>query len=291
MSAAIDLTGQKFSRLFVVMRYAGERYTEYICLCDCGEYVTVIGKNLKRQTTRSCGCLQRELFAEYNSTRKITKPKTKKTICAKCGKERFVNSICKNCRTLYDKAYYEKHNVRMRKEHSAQGKLYYAANKDKINTRRKAYEKANKCKVIIRDKARHAIYYMKNKKRLHAQRNQRRRTFSGVRLRANMSAAIYSSLKNGKANRSWLKLVDYTIPQLKKHLEKQFTEGMAWNNYGKDGWELDHIIPITVFNFTTPEHRDFKRCWALKNLQPLWSKTNRTKSAKLTKHFQPSLLI
>jgi hypothetical protein len=23
-----------------------------------------------------------------------------------------------------------------------------------------------------------------------------------------------------------------------------------------------------------PEHRDFKRCWALKNLQPMWEKEN-----------------
>ena len=49
--------------------------------------------------------------------------------------------------------------------------------------------------------------------------------------------------------------------------------------------------PLTAHNFTKPKHEDFKRCWALKNLQPLWSKKNISKGNRLTKHFQPSLLI
>jgi len=57
-----------------------------------------------------------------------------------------------------------------------------------------------------------------------------------------------------------------------KNILKTFEPWMSWKNYGKDGWEIDHKIPISVFNFTKPEHRDFKRCWALKNLQPLKSK-------------------
>ena len=64
---------------------------------------------------------------------------------------------------------------------------------------------------------------------------------------------------------------------------------MSWENYGD--WHVDHKIPLKVFNFTEAEHVDFKKAWALKNLQPLWAKDNFEKNAKLTKHFQPSLLI
>ena len=38
-----------------------------------------------------------------------------------------------------------------------------------------------------------------------------------------------------------------------------------------------------------PEDEDFKRCWALSNLQPLWMSENRSKNDKLEKPFQPSL--
>jgi hypothetical protein len=35
---------------------------------------------------------------------------------------------------------------------------------------------------------------------------------------------------------------------------------------------------------------DFKRAWALSNLQPLWAIDNQRKSAKLAAPFQPSLI-
>jgi len=31
---------------------------------------------------------------------------------------------------------------------------------------------------------------------------------------------------------------------LKKHLEKKFSKGMSWNNYGE--WHVDHIIPDSI---------------------------------------------
>jgi len=64
---------------------------------------------------------------------------------------------------------------------------------------------------------------------------------------------------------------------------------MSWENYGK--WHIDHIIPISKFNFITSEHLDFKRCWALKNLQPLEAKQNMSKGKKLNNSFQPSLRL
>ncbi|KKM70439.1 hypothetical protein LCGC14_1440750 [marine sediment metagenome] len=66
---------------------------------------------------------------------------------------------------------------------------------------------------------------------------------------------------------------------------------MTWENYGKGGWEVDHIIPKSVFNYTKPEDEDFNRCWALKNLQPMWGPENQSKNAKLETHFQPMLVF
>lgn len=95
--------------------------------------------------------------------------------------------------------------------------------------------------------------------------------------------------KKSKNGRPWERLVGYTVKQLMKHLEKQFLPGMTWDNYGK--WHIDHIIPASVFNFQTPEDIDFKKCWALKNLQPLWGDDNLRKNNKLSKPFQPSLAL
>jgi len=110
------------------------------------------------------------------------------------------------------------------------------------------------------------------------------------RLNENISSGIRHSLRMGsKGGRHWEKLVDYTANDLREHLEKQFTEGMSWSNYG--AWEVDHVLPKSIFNFTKPEHLDFKRCWALSNLQPLWKEENNFKRAKITEHFQIGLAL
>ena len=63
-----------------------------------------------------------------------------------------------------------------------------------------------------------------------------------------------------------------------RHLETSFNNGMTWDNYGK--WHVDHIIPKNSFNYTSPEDKEFKECWELKNLQPLWAGDNLRKSSK-----------
>jgi hypothetical protein len=54
---------------------------------------------------------------------------------------------------------------------------------------------------------------------------------------------------------------------------------MTWENYGK--WHIDHKRPIASFNFTSYEDPEFKECWALNNLQPMWAKENMSKGNKI----------
>lgn len=120
---------------------------------------------------------------------------------------------------------------------------------------------------------------------------QRRQKKPNFKLNSRISCAIRRTLMRNKNNRKWESLVKYTANDLKKHLEKQFKGNMNWGNYGKgEGkWSIDHKIPISAFNFSKPDHIDFKRCWALSNLQPMWDKENTSKSNKLKQSFQPSL--
>ena len=114
---------------------------------------------------------------------------------------------------------------------------------------------------------------------------------SKYKLNRRIRNAIRRSIKGNKNGRRWEDLVGYTLEQLKKHLEKQFYDGMTWEKFFKSEIHIDHKIPIAVHNFEKPEDEDFKRCWALKNLQPLWAQENLSKHAKITKPFQPSLIF
>ena len=94
------------------------------------------------------------------------------------------------------------------------------------------------------------------------------------KLSQNISHGINRSLKDNKNGRHWENLVGYTQEDLRKHLEANFKEGMNWNNYGRGGWNVDHRIPIYLFNITSAKCKGFKKCWGLENLQPLWEKDN-----------------
>ena len=117
---------------------------------------------------------------------------------------------------------------------------------------------------------------------------ERSRDDPKYKLSAAMRAGVSKGIKKGsKSARKTFELLGYSLDDLMAHLEKKFTKGMSWENYGK--WHIDHVIPLSAHNYETPENMDFKRAWALNNLQPLWAKENISKHARLDSTFQPSL--
>ncbi len=70
MTQFIDLTGQKFGRLFVIERMANNKHRQsmWLCRCDCGKEKTIWSGDLKSGNTKSCGCLKREKITIANTT-------------------------------------------------------------------------------------------------------------------------------------------------------------------------------------------------------------------------------
>jgi hypothetical protein len=101
------------------------------------------------------------------------------------------------------------------------------------------------------------------------------------KLISNFRTAIYQVLKENRVdkNQSYFDVLQYTPEELIIHLEKQFTDGMTWENYGE--WHVDHKLPITSFNIQEMGDEEFMKCWCLSNLQPMWGEENIRKSNKL----------
>lgn len=66
----IDLTGKRFGRLVVLERAedhkypGGQKATQFLCQCDCGNTIIVMARSLRDGKTQSCGCFRREMAAK-----------------------------------------------------------------------------------------------------------------------------------------------------------------------------------------------------------------------------------
>lgn len=206
---------------------------------------------------------------------------------------------------------------RYRKNNSEKIKEYYIKNKEKILKRIKQWQQNNPEKVREYDRKycesnldkikEKNIWYRKNNRKkirersgLWAKNNpETRRNYENNKyntdLKYNLSCkirrAINHSLKDNKNGKHWETLVGYTLEDLIKHLKRTIPKGYCWQDYIEGKLQVDHKIPISVFNFDNPNQVDFKKCWALSNLQLLPKSENRIKRNKLSKPFQPALAI
>lgn len=155
--------------------------------------------------------------------------------------------------------------------------------------RENAWRSRNHDKIRDAERARYAANIDVERAKAREREAKKRSTGRG-KLDSNMSRGVRKSLQSGrKGGRSWESLVGYSVGDLKEHLEKQFTQGMTWANYGE--WHIDHRVPLSVHNYETPDDIDFQKAWCLSNLQPMWALNNLSKGAKLEKTFQPSLAL
>lgn len=75
MGTFIDMTGQRFGRLTVTERASNNKHNcvMWLCRCDCGKDVAVLGSSLRNGSTRSCGCYSAELTRERGTTHGMCK--------------------------------------------------------------------------------------------------------------------------------------------------------------------------------------------------------------------------
>lgn len=216
-------------------------------------------EELKRCTK----CLLDKPFGEFSKKYKDKNGVQKySTICKKCTNEYLAvyRNIEKNKlkQIEYDKEYYEKNRGKILNRK----KEYHKENQEKILEYKKQYRKDNFDKI--------KEYFSKNKFRVtEAQRRYRKKYPHIIAWRRMLYRTLYymGTKKEGTTQ----EMLGYSAVQLKHRIEKQFTEGMTWSNYGE--WEIDHIKPLTSFDITT----DPSVVNSLDNLQPLWKEENMAK--------------
>jgi len=178
-----------------------------------------------------------------------------------CGR----TSGCRECLAYKSKMYKRnKHNFIPKPiKQNNNVESYYKKNRDKLLKKQEQYRSDPKNK----EKRKKYIRTYQQKQRLN----------KSYKIKDNISRRIRSAI-NGKKNHKTIELLGCSIKQLKIHLEKQFKNGMSWDNYGLYGWHIDHIKPCSTFDLTDVEQQ--KICFNYTNLQPLWAEENLSKGNK-----------
>jgi len=124
-------------------------------------------------------------------------------------------------------------------------------------------------------------YKQKNKRRDVDRQIERYKTEPNFRLRMLLRRRIADCIMRRKMSRIYpsMELLGTDIDTAREHIEKQFKEGMTWDNHGHYGWHIDHIIPCSSFDLTDPEQQ--KKCFHYTNLQPLRWRENISKGNKI----------
>lgn len=171
-------------------------------------------------------------------------------------------------------------------------RAYYALNRERINEKQKEHRARNpeqgrarvrkwreKNPLAVKEANRRWREAHPERAREISRETQRRlRKNPAVRIKASVGAQIRSCLRGRKSGHAAFELLDYTVEELRTHLERQFTKGMSWANYGE--WHIDHIVPLCSFTIGGVDDPELRRAWALPNLRPLWRIENIRKNGK-----------
>ena len=211
-------------------------------------------------------------------------------VCTVCGKSRGYkrkNNILAVCRSCSSKKRLSisKNNPMYGKKHKDKSvfrkkdflnvdyndvKISFSKSGNKCLRYKQTCPQCNKCVGYRRncDASRTCIECQHKNRTLYTKEHRRLRNS----MKANLVARLKQRLIN-KNRKNTFDLLNYTVEDLKKHLEGLWEPWMNWDNYGayscnEKTWQIDHITPDSWFNYDSIEDEEFKECWALNNLQP-----------------------
>lgn len=170
----------------------------------------------------------------------------------------------------------------------------YESKREQILAYSKEYRELNREKIRIRA----AAYRKKNREALNARQIERQRanrqSFNAYQLQYRLNRyktdplyalqmtcrrRILCAMQKGgyKKNTKTEALLGCSFYEFKAFLEAKFLPGMTWENRGKFGWHIDHVVPLS----SAKDQEEMEKLCHYTNMQPLWAKDNHAKGAKM----------
>lgn len=179
----------------------------------------------------------------------------------------------------YRKLHRDELNRRCRLRRQANLEHYRAKDRERISTpeaKAAAVAKTKRWVDANREKSRE---WHRNRRRVRIACDPAYKARVAVRRRFYMALRnqVYDgwSIRSGAA----VRLLGCTMAEFVQHIESLWSDGMTWANWTRDGWHIDHIVPLSAFDLSDADQ--IKAACHHTNLRPLWAKDNLRKGAKV----------
>ena len=170
------------------------------------------------------------------------------------------------------------------KKHSARR---YAEKGEELRENTKKWKENNKerCREVDKE------WKKNNREKVNGYKKNYRNRHPHIKLKQNVSRGIRKVVGNMREEgvltkeHSALKYLGCSAEFFHDYIRSLYKEGMTDDNYGINGWHLDHIKPCAAFNFDNEE--ELYECFHYTNYQPMWAKENNKKNSwyKGKKHY------
>lgn len=152
------------------------------------------------------------------------------------------------------------------------------SDRETVNAKNAAYRKANPGRVKDwndRYRATNPDQFRKS------QRDYKRRRYHAdpdYRILCQLRSRLSKVVERGYGLTKAVRDCGCSLPELRRHLESQFQDGMTWDD--RASWHIDHIFPVSAID--TADSAQVRAVNNWRNLRPLSAAANRGKGGCVT---------
>lgn len=196
--------------------------------------------------------------------------------CTQCGVQHDKkNSWCNSCRAAGMRKYRATPQGKASTRRMEQNRTITEDRITQIKALQKKYAQTDRGRAVLRAASKR--YNEKHRLKRNDEERKRRQSDPLFRMAANLRRRLREVLgsRNPMTPGRMFTFLDCSFADFKQHIERQFTNGMTWDNYGE--WQLDHIVPLA----SAKDAETMRELSKYTNIQPMWAKYNRLKQNML----------